>query len=55
VPFEKMEYPFLWCVKYERKLSTFTYFVRALILGILGNQIEIERILSIVSIFMGFC
>jgi hypothetical protein len=50
-----MEYPFLWCAKCERQLSTITYFARALILGILGSQIKIERILSIVSILMGFC
>jgi hypothetical protein len=55
VPFEKMEYPFLWCAKCERQLSTITYFARAFILGVLGSQIEIERIFSVVSILMGFC
>jgi hypothetical protein len=46
---------FSTCAKCERQLLTITYFTRALILGILGSQIEIERFVSIVSILMGFC
>jgi hypothetical protein len=52
LPLEEGEDPFLWWSKHEGQFLIVAYLARA-ILGILGSQIEIERIFSIVDILIG--
>ncbi len=47
---EKVEDPLLWWSKHEGQFSTFSKLAKV-ILSILGNEIEIEIVLSIASIF----
>jgi hypothetical protein len=51
MPLDKVEDPFLWwSSRHERQFSTIDKLVKT-ILGILGVQIEIEKILLIARIF----